>query len=342
MTNSVEVPRNANTRLSLYLGVPGVLREFGIDSSDVLAACGLPADLFDDGERRIPHLELERLLLACERYSGCDHFGFLLGQRAKLAQMGLAGEAALCQRTAGEGLRSFVQHFNLHSDAATTTLVDTGTYMRLVYAIAAHGLTDTRQMQLGSVTVVFNILQELFGPAWLPVGVTFATRPAANPRLMRRYFRAPIQFDSCESAVLFARHWLDEPLPPVDPSTRRKVLARIRQRRGQMLADFPSTVRRVIRKQMLFGRFSMDDIAAQFSMHRRTLDRHLQRHGLHYGDLLESVREDVARQLLRDTRMPIQRIAESVHFSSAANFATAFRRRSGTTPSEYRRQVVAT
>jgi AraC-like DNA-binding protein len=81
----------------------------------------------------------------------------------------------------------------------------------------------------------------------------------------------------------------------------------------------------------------MPDIAAQLSMHRRTLDRHLQRSGIVYGELVESVKEDVARQLLRDTRMPIQRIAETVRFSSAANFATAFRRRVGVTPSEYRR-----
>jgi AraC-like DNA-binding protein len=156
---------------------------------------------------------------------------------------------------------------------------------------------------------------------------------------LRRHFRAPVQFDSSESAVLFARHWLDEPLPRVDAATRRRTLAEVRQRRNQLYDDFPAAVRRIIRKQMLFGRFSMDDVARQMSMHRRTLDRHLLRHGVHYGELLESVREDTARHLLRDTRMPIQRIAESVHFSSAANFATAFRRRSGLTPSEFRRQA---
>jgi len=326
-------------RISPYLGIPGLLQEFGIASDDVLAACELPADLFDDGEHRVTYLDIERLLLECERCTGCDHFGFLLGQRIRLAQVGLAGAVALCQATAGEGLRSFVRHFNLHNDAATVTLVDVGTYMRLVYAIAAHGLVDTRHLQLGSVTAAFNILRDLCGPAWMPVGVTFATRPAANLRLLRRYFRGPIQFDSGESAVLFARHWLDEPLPPVEPSTRRRVFAGVRQSRLRMLADFPTTVRRIVRKQMLFGRFSMDDIAAQLAMHRRTLDRHLQRHGVGYGELLESVREDVARQLLRDTRMPIQQIAESVHFSSAANFATAFRRRSGMPPSEYRRRA---
>jgi len=37
--------------------------------------------------------------------------------------------------------------------------------------------------------------------------------------------------------------------------------------------------------------------------------------------------------------MQVQQVAESLHFSSAANFATAFRRWTGMTPSEYRRQA---
>jgi AraC-like DNA-binding protein len=55
--------------------------------------------------------------------------------------------------------------------------------------------------------------------------------------------------------------------------------------------------------------------------------------------LLESVKTDVARQLLRDTGMRVQQIAESLQFSSAANFATAFRRWTGVTPSEFRRSA---
>jgi AraC-like DNA-binding protein len=35
----------------------------------------------------------------------------------------------------------------------------------------------------------------------------------------------------------------------------------------------------------------------------------------------------------------VQQVAESLHFSSAANFATAFRRWTGVTPGEYRRQA---
>jgi AraC-like DNA-binding protein len=43
--------------------------------------------------------------------------------------------------------------------------------------------------------------------------------------------------------------------------------------------------------------------------------------------------------LLRDTSMHVHQVAESLHFSSAANFATAFRRWTGMTPSEYRKRA---
>jgi AraC-like DNA-binding protein len=95
----------------------------------------------------------------------------------------------------------------------------------------------------------------------------------------------------------------------------------------------------VLRKELLIGDCSMDSVARLLGMHRRTRARRLQRHGVHYGELLESVQADLARQLLTDTRMPVQQVAEALRFSNAANFATAFRRWTGATPSEYRRHT---
>ena len=83
----------------------------------------------------------------------------------------------------------------------------------------------------------------------------------------------------------------------------------------------------------------MDEIAASLGMHRRTLDRKLQRRGVQFSELVESVKQEVARQLLRDTGLRVQQVAESLQFSTAANFATAFRRWTGITPSAFRRSA---
>ena len=325
--------------MAAYLALPEVLRGFDVDLADVLDAARLPASIFDDCDNLVAYPDLGRLLAVSARLSGCEHIALLVARHVRLADMGLAGEAVLCGTTVGEGLQRFASHFTLQNTAATVSLDRSEGYARIIYAIAVPGMVDTGQLQLGAVTVAFNILQDLCGPGWLPTEVTFASRAPANLRPCQAYFRAPLHFDSSESAVVFESGWLDRPLPPVDPLVRERIEVQVRERQAALFADFPATVRDLVRKQLVLGDSSMDSVAAIFGVHRRTLDRRLQRHGMLYREILESVQSDFARQLLRDTEMPVQQIADSLQFSSAANFATAFRRWTGATPTKYRRST---
>jgi AraC-like DNA-binding protein len=315
------------------------MSEFGVDLGELLESAGLRKDIFDDRENLIPYPALGRLLSECEKRSNCEHIILLISQHTRLADMGLAGQIALCAENAGEGLQRFADHFNLHSSATTVSLITLGRFTRFVYAIAEHGMTSTRQLQLGAVVVGYNILRDLFVSAWLPTVITVASRPPANLRPVQKFFDAPLRFDSDESAVVFETRWLDQRLLPVDPLLRQQVEGEARARRAEILGDLPATLRRILRKQLIIGDCSMDQIAAMLRIHRRTLDRRLQEQGVQYGELLESVKHDIARQLLRDTDLQVQQVAEALHFSSAANFATAFRRWAAMTPSEYRRRA---
>lgn len=325
-------------RISAVWHLPALLGDLGVHLEDVLQAAQLQPHIFGNPENLITYPALERLLLACEQQSNRDDFGLLVGSCSRLAEMGLAGEAALCGRDVGAALASFVEHFNVHDGAATMALVTEGQFARFIYAIAEQGMTDTRHFQLGAIAIGFNILQDLCGPAWLPTVVTLACRSPASPRACQKFFRSPVRFDSDESALIFERHWLEKALPPVKPVVRREIEARVAAQELQLHADFPATVRRLVRKQLQFGQCSMDELAASLGMHRRTLDRKLQRRGVQYGALVDSVKVEVARQLLRDTRLQVQQVAESLRFSTAANFATAFRRWTGMTPSEFRKR----
>jgi AraC-like DNA-binding protein len=329
---------SGSARISAIWHLPEVLRELGVDPGDVLEAAGVRRDIFDHRENRIDYPDFGRLLLTCEQFSRCDHIVFLVAQRGRLADFGLAAQIALCSETAGEALRKLALNFSLHNNAAILSVVSSGGYARFVYAIIEQGMRDTRPFQLGAVTMALNFLRELCGPGFQPVAATFASRGPTDLRPVHGFFRAPVRFDSDESAVIFERRWLDRPLPPVDPHARKQAEAAVNAQRDLLMADLPATVRRLLRKHLLLGQCSMDHMAAQLGMHRRTLDRQLQRHGVLYSDLLVSVKRDVARQLLRDTGLQVQQVAESLDFSSAANFATAFRRWTGMTPSEYRRQ----
>jgi AraC-like DNA-binding protein len=310
-----------------------------VDVSEVLADAGLRTDLFDSPDNMVTMQEFARLLQECEERTRCDHIWLLVAPRTRLADLGLAGQIARVGATVGEGLRSFVDHFNLQSTASIVSLITSGPFTRFVFT--ASGAALAHHFVAGCVIVAFNILQDLCGPAWRPTVATFATRaPSSGLRLIEQHLRTPLRFNSDESALVFASHWLDRPLPPVDPLVRQRIKAMVRATHAAIVADFPATVRHVLRKQLVAGlQCSMQEVAAQFGMNRRLLDRRLQRHGVSYGELVGALRTDIARQLLRDTDLRVQQVAESLHFSSAANFATAFRRWTGVTPGDYRRQA---
>lgn len=335
---SEAVPFPGQLRINAVWDLPELLREHAVDLAATLAAARIRPDIFEDLDNPISYPDLQRLLLECERRTDRDDFGFLIGQRSRLAHMGLAGRIAVCSISAGAGLQAFVDFFNLHDSAAIVRVVEAGEFARFYYAISESGMTDTRHFQLGGITIAFNILEDLCGGDWLPTEIRFACRAPANPRPMQRFFRAPLRFDSDESSFTFHRDWLERALPPVSADERLRVEAAAQEARQRVRADFPATLRRILRKQLLVGRGSMDEIAGLLSMHRRTLDRWLQRSGTHYGEIVESVKADIARQLLRDTDASVQQVAESLHYSSAANFTTAFRHWTGTTPTEFRRR----
>jgi AraC-like DNA-binding protein len=327
------------TRLAMYRNLPDVVRSFGVDFADALELAGLAPDAFDTPDARLAYPDLGRLLNACERLTGCDHILFEAARRLGLDDTGLAGQLARCSDSAGEALQRLCDHYTLQATASILSLVTSGTYARLAFAVVQEGMGGTGQFQVGAMAVALNVLRELCGPGFVPTVVTFARRSPSNLKSLHAFFRAPLQFDSDESAVVFERHWLDRPLPEVNPRVRREVEAAVRAQRRAVIADLPATVRLLVRKQLVTREVTMDRVARRLGMHRRSLDRHLERHGVSYRQLKESVQSQMACQLLLDTQMQVQHVADALLFSSAANFATAFRRWTGMTPSEYRRRA---
>lgn len=72
-------------------------------------------------------------------------------------------------------------------------------------------------------------------------------------------------------------------------------------------------------------------------MEPRTLRRRLEAQGTSYREILAGVRQGLAIEYLRKTRMTTEDIASRLGYSDAANFRHAFLRWTGKTPHEYRR-----
>ena len=101
-------------------------------------------------------------------------------------------------------------------------------------------------------------------------------------------------------------------------------------------SDLPDQVRSVLRTSIRTGHARADQVAAIFSMHARTLNRHLNEFGISFRALVDEGRFEIAQQMLQSSAMEVAQIAAMLDYADASAFTRAFRRWSGTTPARWR------
>ena len=327
-----------SSRVGAIQAIPGVLRSFGLRPAQILAEVGVTPSLFASPDNLISDPVAGRLFRLCAERTGCQHFGLLVGRKAGLASLGFVGLLARHAPDVGTGLRTINRYLNLNDGAAIATLSDHGALAMWTYAIYEPGLVGTDQVYQSASAVACNILREFCGRELSPEEVLIPRSRPRDIRPYRSFYRAPVRFDADQLAVVFARSWLDGHIRGADPAQYRTLMQQAAALDAKVAASLPFLVRRVLRRLTLSGKGSIGDVAAVFAIHRRTLDRQLDAHGVSFRRLADEVRFEVSRQLLRDTQMPISDIAMALHYANASAFATAFRRWSGTTPSAWRSQ----
>ncbi len=114
--------------------------------------------------------------------------------------------------------------------------------------------------------------------------------------------------------------------------------------RGLQEADGLHTFRGVvgaqIRAQVVTGNVSIDSTARALGTSVRTLQRMLHRDcGADFRELVNLIRMQRAKELLRGSGASITQISMEFGYSSPANFARAFRKAAGMAPHDFRSSV---
>jgi len=323
-------------RIGATIGLPEVLRSLGADPDEVLPEVGIDLELFDNPNNLISFQARGRLMAHCADRTNCPHFGLLVGQQAGLNSLGFVGLLAKYSPDVGSALRSIVRYMHLHVRGALTTLGEDSDLAVMEYQIYQTAALGNDQVGEGAVAVAFNIVRELCGSEWKPVEVRFAHRKPGDETPYRRFFQAPLLFDTEQYAVAFSPAWLNHNLPETNPELLKVLQNEIDKLEVRREDSFLEQVRSLLRTTLVTGHSSADQIAELFSMHRRTLNRRLNAVGTNFREVGDEIRFEIARQLLEDSSMEIIQIASLLGYSNASAFTRAFRRWSSTTPASWR------
>ncbi len=331
-----------------YAAAPAVLQylkaasDFGIDATSVLSANNIDTELLNQNVKRITGEEFQRLILNLIGLTEDPCFGLKTSRYVQAGSYSVLGYVVMNCKSLKEALFKTPVYERLVGDMGVSevrSLENGDTEMRWH---CNYTNMDVRRHMIGNVLGSWvNFARFLVDkPEGKPKQVLFEFEKPDNHSLLQyqSLFKCPVQFNAPFSGLLIDEHLLNLPMRQPD----KQLLKTLENHADILMADIsdrhplPIQTKNVIRGLLLEGIPRKEVVAKRLGLTERTLQRHLQRFNSSYQQILDDVRQEQAKELLCQTELSIQDIAEKLGFSEPRSFHRSFKNWLGITPGEYR------
>lgn len=310
-----------------------------VDKGSILRSVGIEQDSPIDPSYMVSAAQYYALL---EQLMATDRNPIALPLRAGAAmRCDDYGAFGLAWKSASNLLGSYERaerHARVLSSVATyeVEMTDSGAYMHLHREGTRHlGLRVSNEATIASIMA---ISREVSAKNFKPQAVYFKHPSPECIADHEAYFGCRVHFNSDRDALLVSSETLKTPNHLGDETIAQFFDAHLQTEISE-LDDEQSLDRRVskqISQSLSEGVPAISDIAGQFSMSGRTLQRRLSGIGSSYQILVDESRRQLAEHLLKKTDYSLAEVAFMTGFSEQSAFNRAFKRWAGQTPRSFR------
>lgn len=315
------------------------LQQRGLDARSVFVEAELDPSMLQDPNARFPAARMAQLWRLAEERSGDPAIGIAIGMRWNPTTFHALGYAWLASATLGEAFHRLARYSQLINDASEFTISSAGSSYLVTGTVRDPGFELWPVTIQATMVAITRMCRMLLGESFSATEVLFPFAPTAATVALETNLRAPLRFGSDKAGMLIDRQDMERPLPTANPELSRnseeiamKYLSRLNQK------QLSQQVRRHVVEALPSGQIREEDIAAKLNLSTRTLQRRLLEEGVSFGDLLQSVRRELAGNYINDSQLSISEIAYLLGFSDQANFTRAFKRWFGVPPTDWRRK----
>ena len=322
--------------------LPQLLADCGLDPDAELRELGFDPVFFNEPENTITFADMGHLLVGAAALTGCASLGLEVGRRSGIEILGIIGRACRFAPDVGTALRFLILHLHLHDRGAIPALWEGGDEVMLGYTIHSPGVPGTDHIYDGSLAIIHNIVAELVGKHWRATEVQLCRTLPTDIAPYTQHFGNCLRFRAERAAIVFPASDLKLPLASADPRAYAQALKELAALDALHNPGLANKVHRVLLNLLINGSgpddIGVHSLARLFELHPRTFNRRLRAEGTTFSNLLGEARFEIARQLLRDTRLQIMAIANTLGYADSASFDHAFQRWSGQNATEWRAQ----
>ena len=337
------MPKDASIAASSLAGPCALLHQAGValaDIEELLTA--LRDDMRSDGaEAMISLSSFVTFLQSAARQHGNGLFGWLAGRDFDLALLGPFGETVLAAPDVRSAIRLFCNAFAvIQSDSVMTLDVRDGEAV-VTYRILNPRIWPRAQDAEFTLGIIAALIERAAGPGWRPSSISTEHLPHASEDSYGSEMRCRVVHGAMENTLRFPARLLTLPLAGKDRTEfhgRADVLVSNARMRDRSL-PLPLRVRNEIVRGIGHGTCGEADVARSVGLSERSMRRHLSAAGNSYSVILNTCREDMARNLLSVGTLTIEEIATRLDYSDRSAFERSFRRTAGTTPALFRQLI---
>jgi AraC-like DNA-binding protein len=317
------------------------LQDKGIDPRSVFNRAGLDVKKLGDGNARYSMEKMQNLWALTEDVSGDSTIGIQIGNQWHVTTFHALGFAWLASNTFKEAINRMARYARLVNNSLHAELTLDGPHYRFAFNSehARHLLhpiaNDAAQ------AAILKMCRSLLGENFRPLEIR-TQRPSTNIQLeLENYFQCPYTLGCEKNYWILDRFDVEKHLPTSNPELAHandllalNYLTRIDK------DDVVAQVCKKIMEQLPSGTLNEASIASSLNMSPRSLQRHLADEKHSFSSLLNETREELANLYIRNSIMSINEISYLLGFAEPASFTRAFRRWTGVSPSQFRRDLV--
>jgi AraC-like DNA-binding protein len=318
-------------------GFGDLVAQLGGNPRQVMERAGLDAGVLNRPDEWI---SFRSVLVAYELAAvatGRGDFGIQLSGHRDLSFLGPIVLIFKYSRDLEHGLSSCVNYMRAHNTGYAPVLEegrDTASWQfQMDDRLRAHATQWIEE----SLLTAMKVPRFFLGEAYLPEAV-YCRHARREGTDYEKSYGTVVKFGAPFDGIIISRKDLRSPNPIDDQQVHGFLLEYLDSRVLRADGDLPGAVRSLLKKLIPTGKFSVDVVADQLGVHRRTLQRRLGVAGLTYAELLDETRARMARDYLLSRKLPMGNLAYMLGYADQSAFNHAFRRWHGTTPRRWRRQ----
>ena len=313
-----------------------VLKKHNVAPGPILERAGVSEQDFDNRQARISAASESKCLEYAAEAMDDSAFGLHLAEEANPRDAGLPFYIASAATNLGEALELFARYSRIVNEAMRVELARAPEGVVAEVTFVDHSRHRAKQVTEFATAIIVKGIREVVGRNIRPMYVSFAHGRNSDLREFERFFRCAVQFGASRDQLAFSHETLALPLVTEDRhllETLQPICDEAAKERSTVSGTLRAAVENEAQKLLPHGKARRDNIARALGLSARTLTRKLADEGTTYEQVVDQLRQSLARQYIREQAVSLSQIAWLLGYEGSTSFNHAFRRWTGRSPS---------